>query len=375
LLTPNNFVTPIRAQDPASSDIYGGHQIKALTGLRAVGALLVVVYHFHEASTGWFQPFFVHGAGLGIKIFFSLSGYILALTYQSSFRPSGFPRSYFDFIWKRIARIYPLHVFMLILTLLTFPRFSDAATSTVGQLLSNLTLTQAWGFDALSFIGASWSISIEFLFYLMLPLMLLVFTRWIGVAVFFALAAFYAVLTEQMVPISAELLPYFDHRIFIYGTFFVLGVCMFFMTQHRLVRQILDNNVAFLALVTALVCLSYRHTDYKTSLAAMPFTIPALVRCSHKSGIGNYLLSRAPMLWLGELSYSIYLSHQFIHNLVINVEQGIPTKPFYEWGSTYILLFVWCAFCYKVIEVPMRRMLRNAVTGVGTGMVRSANAD
>jgi peptidoglycan/LPS O-acetylase OafA/YrhL len=342
-------------------NFYSGHQIKALTGLRGVGALLVVVYHFHlnnMNAMGLFFPFFRYGGAVGIMIFFALSGYLLSHIYHTNFRSFEFSKDYLDFIWKRIARIYPLHIFLLFLTLFFYPGLNIGGYSGPRQLFTNLTLTHGWTFDDLSFIAASWSISVEFLFYLIFPIMVLVVNRWVAIIIFLALGIFYALVKIGMAPISPELEPYFGHKIFEYGAFFVLGVSVFFMARHSLIRQLLDNNYTFVALLMILIILPYT-SQLAVALGASAFIIPLWIRSVHTSKIGNYLLSGSVMLLLGELSYSIYMSHQMIFQLLTHIDQRQPVIPLIGWGAYYVLLFIWCIFCYNLIEVPMRSRLRN----------------
>src|SRR5579884_322931 len=90
-------------------------EIPALTGVRAVAAVLVVLYHYSihpVAST--FVPdrlrFALAPAGLGflgVDLFFILSGFILAYNYWHRIRTGG-PRGYVRFLVLRLARIYPV---------------------------------------------------------------------------------------------------------------------------------------------------------------------------------------------------------------------------------------------------------------------------
>jgi peptidoglycan/LPS O-acetylase OafA/YrhL len=128
------------------------------------------------------------------------------------------------------------------------------------------------------------------------------------------------------------------------------------MTQHSTVRKFLDNSYAFAAMTIFIICLPYLNI---TRYAYAVFVIPLLVRSAHTSRLGSYLLGGSVMVLLGELSYSIYLSHAFIHSMVLNLGRGQPMHPVYEWGSTYLLLLIWCLFCYHVIEVPARTKLRS----------------
>lgn len=338
-------------------NFYSGHQIKSLTGLRGVGAMMVVIYHMHLHDIPALYPLLNYGGSAGVMIFFSLSGYILAHIYSANFQSTSFYKDYYDFIGKRIARIYPLHIFLLFLTLLYYPKLNITGYSGPKQLFTNLTLTHGWTFDDLSFIAASWSISIEFLFYLIFPAMILFANRLLAFTAFLFWSIFFAMVSMKMVPISPELAPYFGHKIFIYGTFFVLGVCVFYMSQHELVKKLLDNNFTFIAFSLVLIILPF--TSRLLVIGTSAFIIPLWIRSVHTSTIGNYLLGGTLMLVLGELSYSIYMSHQMIYLLVSDIDQKQPVSPAIAWMGYYILLFIWCAFCYYMIEIPMRSKLRN----------------
>lgn len=336
--------------------MYGEKHIASLTGLRGVAAAMVVIYHFHRTSTGLLQPFFESGGALGVMIFFALSGYILDLIYRDAFSRRRLGRQWREFIWKRLARIYPIHLLLLVIVLFTYPLFTDAAASHGKQLLANLLLIQAWGFDELSFIAASWSISIEFLCYLIFPLVVLNLTIVRASALYIALAALHGAVASRLIPISDQLEPYLDHRIFGYGSLFILGVCVRRLSSNGLFRRAIDNNVAFSITSGLLVVLPF---FYSLNLALMALIIPLFVRTCHTATMAKTLLGGAKLVWLGEVSYVLYLSHQLVHDVVIRIDHGLIASPIYEWGCTYILLFFWCLCVHLFIEKPARIALRD----------------
>ena len=87
------------------------------------------------------------------------------------------PLEYFDFIKRRLARIYPLHLATLtfyvgigLLVILGVMRVTDPAKYNFSELLPNLLLAHAWTPNAdISFNYVSWSISAEFFVYLLFP--------------------------------------------------------------------------------------------------------------------------------------------------------------------------------------------------------------
>ena len=157
-------------------------EIGALTGLRGIAALWVFAYHtvywtnqLDPATRTVFKLF--SGAGyLGVDLFFVLSGFVLALNYGNAGVLSSW-NAYASFLWKRIARIWPVHVVTLGLTALTLAamagfqmRPAHAIHMTTAGLLQSLSLTHAWT----THIGRvwnvpAWSLSAEWAAYLAFP--------------------------------------------------------------------------------------------------------------------------------------------------------------------------------------------------------------
>src|ERR1035437_9049242 len=100
-------------------------EIRALTGLRGIAAIIVFFAHTRETlgSRGLslqvptlIQRLFLSG-GRQVDIFFVLSGFILALIYRDWFARSITKVGYFAFLQRRFARVYPLHAFILFLVI------------------------------------------------------------------------------------------------------------------------------------------------------------------------------------------------------------------------------------------------------------------
>ena len=166
-------------------------QLDALTGARGIAAWYVVFYHIREA----FGPevpsviiaFFAKGY-LAVDLFFILSGFVMWLTYGAKFERDGV-RAAPDFLWRRVARIMPLHLFVLggmaaFAVLLAIMGKADAARFSFAELPLHVLLIQNWGFSsALSWNDPAWSISTEMGAYLALPLVAVGLVRWKGTAV------------------------------------------------------------------------------------------------------------------------------------------------------------------------------------------------
>ena len=148
--------------------------IKPLTALRFFAAFWVVLFHYWPNLAAGFTPEVATKGYLGVEAFFTLSGFILCHVYLQGFGQGRF--RYGDFLWNRLARVYPLHLATL-LGVGLMAAGAGLAGIVVGHnivsweaLPANLLLVHAWGFAPVSgWNHASWSISAEWFAYLTFP--------------------------------------------------------------------------------------------------------------------------------------------------------------------------------------------------------------
>ncbi len=169
-------------------------EIRALTGLRIVAALWVVLFHFRpmlaDASPDLrdaLAPVLDCGAQ-GVDLFFILSGFVLAYNYLDRMGRSWSTRAMLHFLWLRLARVWPvylvtLHVAALwvIFTLhVGHVPSPEAGRLTAISYVRQILLVQLWFqpyFDGSSWDGPAWSISAEWLAYLLFGVLVLVIFR------------------------------------------------------------------------------------------------------------------------------------------------------------------------------------------------------
>lgn len=162
--------------------------IRSLTSLRYLAAIWVVLFHW----TSYFPESLLRNAPLvregflGVDFFFVLSGFILCHVYLG--RQADGRLDYWNFVSRRIARIYPMHVLTLV-AMIAFGVIAHRYNLTVAgpwapdeffalgegevprEAMAQLLLIHAWGgSDGLHFNAPSWSISAELFAYLMFPL-------------------------------------------------------------------------------------------------------------------------------------------------------------------------------------------------------------
>lgn len=163
--------------------------IESHTALRGIAAALVVWGHYAAVfgrDVGG-MDFFIPHTHLGVDLFFMLSGFVLAYVYRDSFAAGVSRGAWGQFMTRRLARIYPLHLATLLMVL-ALAKFA-IAPGTGGVLAANLGLVHAWGFtDQFLFNSPSWSISCEFAAYLAFPVLMLVLAHRLGRAALLVVA-------------------------------------------------------------------------------------------------------------------------------------------------------------------------------------------
>lgn len=179
----------VTAAPPATAEksAPGRPTIAALTGLRAVAAVWVVLFHYRSdiltlvPALRPLEPVMAAGY-LGVDVFFVLSGFVLAYNYSerlSCWRP----RQAASFVQNRVARVWPVHLVTLHADLLqawvvgTLGITAGGHRRTVSAYLENLTMTHSWWNDRPSFNAPAWSISAEWAAYLACPLLLIALGR------------------------------------------------------------------------------------------------------------------------------------------------------------------------------------------------------
>ena len=161
--------------------------IRQLTGIRFVAAAWVLLYHL-QGPLNTLHVLVIPGltdvlrvGRLGVDLFFALSGFILTHTYLRRLGPGLKARGALDFWWLRLARIYPVHLVMIVIAGAAVVAQAKVTGESLDRswlnpidLLKNLLLVQEWGPEpqrGWNFVA--WSLSMEWLAYLIFPLLAL----------------------------------------------------------------------------------------------------------------------------------------------------------------------------------------------------------
>ena len=165
--------------------------IGQLTGVRFVAAFWVLLYHFQGAlaTAGLLVPVLhevLRVGRLGVDLFFALSGFILTHTYLTKMGPRATWAGARHFWWLRLARIYPVHFVMLNVAGVAAVAQQKLGSSVSGSkdwltpvdYLRQVLLVHEWGPNPQrGWNYPAWSLSMEWLAYLLFPLFVLALFR------------------------------------------------------------------------------------------------------------------------------------------------------------------------------------------------------
>lgn len=354
-------------------------EIKALTSLRGLAAMMVVMQHFSataERHASVSIPSLVPHGYMAVDLFFTLSGFIMAYTYRTDFARRGV-RAMPDFLIKRAARILPLNTTMVIVIVLAGLLSQSvlghdifgASKHVLLDAVCNILLLQGFGIGV-NLNGPSWSICTEFAAYLLFPVLLaLAFSRRFSVVLLTVLAAFGSLvlvaLNHPRLGLDTSALAGALTRCFAQ---FVIGLYMFRFTIIPEARRFLVADwPAALAGVWIAASLILR-VDLLAAIAS-PVVVAAFA--CNDGRIGRIMAMKIPY-FLGEISFSIYLIHDPLRALALALLRFVhpfpldagPALGFALVSSLLVIPAAWLA--YVTIERPGRRLVRGfwSKTGV-----------
>ncbi len=150
--------------------------LDALTGIRGIAAWAVVFYHIRLSLAGLLPAPVIDWLAKGylaVDLFFILSGFVIWYNYAPRIRQGGSAETRL-FLWRRFARVWPLHAFILAgfigFAALLLVTGRDLAGYPLAELPLHILLVQNWGLTSeLTWNHPAWSISTELAAYLLFP--------------------------------------------------------------------------------------------------------------------------------------------------------------------------------------------------------------
>lgn len=291
---------------------------------------------------------------MAVSYFFVLSGFVLCNRYKNEMTAATV------FYRRRLARIYPLYLLAFALSVLVFP--VTAGGNIAAPLLLSAGLVQAWFPQyAVAINAPAWSLSVEMLFYALFPLLI---RQYANRTRAFLLTTLILYCATQCIffALQSQIAIYdISKTIFLHPALhvceFAVGMAGVYFAD-RYARYITPRVVVLFFCATLLgLFLARAGAANNTSILApvfMAFIVAIAVRPPR-------LLLYKPLLYLGEISYSIYLLHAPLYALLQQVNTKVThlNQQAFFYLFIALLLFI-SALSYRFAELPLQRWINGA---------------
>lgn len=329
-------------------------RITGLDALRGLAAFGVLLYHYTSNYQRLFghrgQPlFFLHWGALGVQLFFIISGFVIFMTLEKTRRP-------FDFVRSRFARLFPVYWAAIALTLAVLTCFPlPGRHVSLARAVINLSMCQ-------ELIGVGhidpvyWTLQLELCFY---AIMLVLFSagQLRRVELYLLILVALSEIRNRWLPSSGPALMHHHALAIAVGKLnlllvldhihvFLIGIMLY-----RLYKQPRAWHLVVIGLCLAHSLLWEPRLDFIVTIV-FAVTVYAAAR-----GLLRPLENPA-FVFLGFISYSLYLTHQNIGYVVIHAAENHGASP-----NTSIVVAIAVALMIATIltlrvECPALRLLR-----------------
>jgi peptidoglycan/LPS O-acetylase OafA/YrhL len=349
-------------------------KLDGLTGLRIGAALWVAAFHFREVTPTrvWAYPGidpFVQRGYYGVELFFVLSGFILSYVYFEVFREGVTRTAFWTFITFRFARLYPVHLvtFVMMVALFVASLLLTGSGGTPSRyswesVVTTLTLTHAWFPGIESPNLPAWSISAEWFAYLFFPFLCIALARIPGGRYLFIVVGLGFAVVEIFAP--NDLL-----RI---AACFPIGMAAFQFWRLGLTRLARVPYLGFISLA-ALVIWACSPLSSEAVLGIPLFALLIVALANGSDWLSTGLAVR-PLVYLGEISYAVYMLH-WVARVVVRTGlaragllDSLPAPVIV--AAYFALTMVAAVLLYHFVERPGRRTLRRLADRVPRARAR-----
>lgn len=332
-----------------------------IDGLRAVAVMLVLAFHIGAFSA--------YGGFVGVDVFFVISGFLISSVILRDIEESRF--SLIAFYERRIRRIIPALVVMLFVTAILccyyqLPSQLEnsaksllAATFSVSNIYFLLTTNYFSNNDAKPFLP-TWSLAVEEQFYIFFPLFLLLIRRFFpgkfkAAIVSVAAASFVlSIFSVYAFPTAAFYLPITRAWELLLGTMLAMNLFP------RIESSVWRNLFAATGLAGIVFCgfVYSARVPFPGVAALAPCLGAALIIAAGETGgsLVGRLLSLKPVVFIGLISYSLYLWHVpiilFQHMSMLQIPNA---SNHVLKGTTLVVAMVVATLSWRFVETPFRK--------------------
>lgn len=324
-----------------------------LDGLRAIAILGVLPVHFLSKSDFWLLGHIDTG-DLGVKLFFVLSGFLIGSTLLAArekieIGTNSLKSTLLNFYIRRSLRLFPLYYVYLLLSIFLLPQVREYVYWFITYTQNILFFKEPWIFS--SFLAHLWTLAIEEQFYLIIPIIIITIPKRYLFGILSSLI--FGALIFRLISLNFEgnagfLLPA-QMDVLSIG---VLAALITRSKSYGCYIQIFKKCFLLIGLFITLLCIVLKATNsYEGAVFVISNTGLGMLFCwvilSAASGFEGYtktLLEFKPLMFLGKISYGVYILHFNVPGLLR--EQAFP-KLGWQLPSSPIVNF----FIFTVVSI------------------------
>lgn len=333
--------------------------INQITFTRFLAALAIVLFHYGHHTFFYennYINFIITNANIGVSYFFILSGFIMVIAYNNK------NINVLDYYKNRFARIYPMYIFALTLFIII------SHTITKRLIFYHIIGIQSWlpGFP-LTLNIPGWSISVEFFFYGMFPLIFYLLKKYSLKTVSIAIIIIWIVtqlFTHIFIENFYEGYPSKNHDFVYYFPLmhlneFLIGnlAALFFLTKMK--SKNYDIFILLFVLATIAI-IKFTSLHLHNGLMAITF-VPLIVLISANNGYITKIFNHKILFYLGEVSYSLYILQYPVYLLMRRMFNyfHIPVSKIQFLAVFILILLIVSIISYELIEKNTRKWIKN----------------
>jgi len=324
-------------------------KIYYLESLRGLAAITVCLFHFRFSSSIFLiNNTFIQNGWIMVDFFFVLSGFVISYGYKDKLINLN---NLFSFQFNRFIRLYPLHLITLLLFLnLEFLQFAkEYFTGVIGEgaaftnnnfknFFLNFFLVQALFNNDLTFNNPSWSISTEFFTYLLYGLIIIFFKKtYSSILIFLCIVILTSLILKGEIQYSNQL------SIFRCMFSFFLGCIVCY--SRDIIKISINSFFVYLSFLISIYLIlnliNIQNLFLPISFSLLIFSLIS----SDKDLLIKKLLNNNILIFIGKISYGIYMIHYFvwitIEQITVLIGIGDPSKKYlYEPILGIIILLI-----------------------------------
>ncbi len=313
--------------------------IGTLQSLRFIFVMMIFMSHFDYRDIRGFDA----GGDCGVAFFFILSGFVCSLGYGQRICEGVF--RYGDFLWKRLKKLYPLHLLCLLFFLLVSQTTLDL------KVLVNALLLQSWVPDPdwyFSCNKVSWFLSSLLFCYVLFPFVYRHLSRSLTLAVLLAYVTVCLLIPYNQVNAVLYVFP------LVRFVDFYLGMLLYRFYERKPGMDASSWMEVLLMVLLLLALTGYPFMDAKLRNAPLFWLVllPLILVFAQENGVVSRLLKSRPMQFLGSLTMPLFLTHQMLIGILLHRLPEMPAMLMLAVCIFVILMISWG------VQIIISRLIR-----------------